>query len=373
MPIVKKKPSGNTHLVVNELVIRSVDRSRKDVNNWRAALIAAGSVFAPNRSRLYDIYDEILLDGHLSGVITKRIDYVVNKKLYFEKNGERIPQIDTLIASTAFRNMITAIMQTQLWGISGLEFIPGAQFDFRLIPRKHIKPEAGLITFEQNGTEGIVYAGVGNIWVMGNTGDLGLLLKCAPYALYKKGCLGDWAQYIELFGQPVRIIKYDSYDEQTKAELKKIMEESGSSLAMMIPRQADFEMKDGKQSNGDGKLQLLFVKAMNDEMSIIILGNTETSTTSTYSGYAQAKVHMEEQHEITRSDLAYTANMLNSQKFIDILAGYGYPVAGGRFVYDKEMDVQFLSQRLAIDTAIAAQVRIPESYWYDTYGIPRPE
>ena len=35
-------------------------------------------------------------------------------------------------------------------------------------------------------------------------------------------------------------------------DLRRTLDESGSSLVMMIPKQADFEMLDGKTSNGDG-------------------------------------------------------------------------------------------------------------------------
>ena len=169
------------------------------------------------------------------------------------------------------------------------------------------------------------------------------------------------------------MIKYDAYDEQTKLELKKLLDESGSSLAMMIPRQADFEIKDGKQANGDGRLQLQFVKSLNDEMSVIVLGNTETSTSNDYSGYAQAKIHMDEQHEITLSDLAYVTNMLNDPKLLQILASYGYPVASGRFAFVKNLDLQYLKARLDIDTEVAKLVPINEQYWYTTYGIPMPK
>lgn len=169
----------------------------------------------------------------------------------------------------------------------------------------------------------------------------------------------------------MRIIKYDAYDEQTKAELKKILDESGSSLALMIPKQADFDMKDGKQTNGDGSLQQSFIKALNDELSIIVLGNTETTTSSAGSGYAQSTVHAEQQNQIMRSDLIYTANMLNDPKFISILRSYGYPVMDGRFVFDNEVDIAYLKDRLSIDKEIAGIVPVAEDYWYTTYGIPK--
>ncbi len=361
-------PSGN--IVVNQLNLRSADRSRKDIATWRNALISAESVWFPNRSRLYDLYEDVILDGHLSGIIAKRFDAVLNKELHFEINGQPQPRFDELIHSLSFRQLLCVVMETQLWGISGIEFIPGESLCWQPIPRKHIRPDLGLITYEQTGTDGIAYHGLSNIWVMGKATDLGLLLKCAPYSLYKRGGIADWAQYIELFGQPVRIIKYDSYDEQTKMELKKILDESGSSLSLMIPRQADFDIKDGKQTNCDGNLQLSFIKAMNEEMSITVLGNTETTTSSYSTGYAQSKVHLEQQYEITRSDLVYTAAMLNSPQFLSVLQAYGYNITNGSFVFARDMDVDYLKTRLSIDKEVASMVPIPESYWYNTYGIP---
>lgn len=340
---------------------------------WKHALLSAESVTAPNRVRLYDLYEDVILDGHLSGVIAKRMDAVLNKELYYEKDGKRLYAFEPLIHSLSFRNIVRTILETQLWGISGMEFIPGGTLAYEHIPRKHIKPEHGVISFEQSSHEGIPYAPMDNVWVIGEPHDLGLLLKCAPYSLYKRGGIADWAEYVEIFGQPVRVVKYDTYDEQTKAELQRSLEESGSSLTMMIPKQADFEIKDGKHSNSDGSLQLSFIKALNDEMSILMLGNTETTSSSYSSGYAQSKIHLQQQYEITKSDIAYATAMLNHPKFIKILASYGYPVEGGSFVFSKDMDADYLTKRINIDKEVAQMVQIPADYWFDTYGIRQPE
>ena len=357
-------------IIINEINIRSVDRSRKDISTWRAALTGAESIQFPTRTRLYDLYEDVILDGHLSGIIEKRINAVLNKELWFEADGDRVHAMDALINTIPFRDIMRTIMETILWGISGIEFVPGRQLAFERIPRKHIRPAQGIIAYEQSGHDGISYAGLQNVWVMGGDKDLGLLLRCAPYALYKRGGLSDWAQFIELFGQPVRVIKYDSYDDQTRAELKKILDESGSSLSLMIPRQADFEIKDGKQTNCDGNLQLSFIKALNEEMSVTILGNTGTTVSSAGSGYAQSKVHQQQQYDITRSDLVYAAAMLNSPQFISILRAYGYPVHTGSFTFSRDLDMDHLSGRIAIDKEVAQLIPIPETYWYETYGIP---
>jgi len=41
-------------------------------------------------------------------------------------------------------------------------------------------------------------------------------------------------------------------------------------------------------------------------------------------------------------------------------------------VFAKDMDIDYLAQRIAVDREIASIVPIPASYWYDTYGIPAP-
>jgi hypothetical protein len=370
--IMKEQGVNPKAVVINKIIIRPVDRSPKDIQRWRTAHKYAESIVYANRVLLYDLYDDVVLDGHLTGVWQKRVDAVLNKNLHFEVNGKRIDEMNKVIESEVFRDIITLLMEKKMWGLSGFEFIPGPKLEFEPIPRKHIKPDLRIISYEQSGQEGISYDDVDNLWIVGKRRDLGLLLKLAPYALYKRGNMADWAQYIEIFGQPIRVVRYDAHDEQTKIELQQVLDESGSSLAMMIPKQADFDLKDGKISNGDGQLQEKFKKSCDDEMSVIVLTNTETTTSSKSSGYAQSKEHGKQQLEVTKSDLKDIQNLLNSDQFLRILKSYNLPVEGGLFVYEKEIDVEALVNRVEIDMQVSGKVPIEDDYWYDTYGIPKP-
>lgn len=369
MANTEKNTHSSPNIIINDLSIRSIDRSKKDISTWHSALQQAEQANHPNRCRLYDVYEDVLLDGHLTGLIAKRMDAVLNKELCFVRQGLRDPTFDTLILSLPFRSIIKGILESLFWGITGLEFLPGKDLQVHYLPRKHLKPHLGIIAYDQHGNTGIAYEHHPNIWVLGNHDDLGLLAKCAPYSLYKRGGLADWAEFVELFGQPVRILKYDAYDEQTREELKRILEASGSALALILPKQVDYEIKDGKSSNGDGQLQLSFIKALNDEMSILILGNTDTTTVSASSGYAQSKIHLEQQFEITKSDVALVQSMLNCASFGRILASYGYDVDGGQFQYSKEKDIDYLRKRIEIDSMIHQFQPYPASYWASVYGV----
>lgn len=377
----QRKPNtdGNKQvpqIVVHDLTLVSPQRGTADIGKLRGAIERAESITLPRRVQLYDIYRHITtIDGHLSGIIEKRVAAVQNKTLtYKDRKGNRIEEFDTLINSLKFDELLKLIVESKLWGISGVEFIPGGFFDFKALPRKHISPEKQQILLSQYDYEGIPIDDLPFVWIVGEERDLGKLLTCSMYSLYKINGFGDFAQYVEIFGQPVRIIYYDAYDTQTKNQLSELLHTSGSSLSMMIPKQAQFQMLDGKTSNANGDLQMALIKACNDEMSVAVLGNTETTTSSDSSGYAQAKVQSEQQFQITASDLTFVERILNSPKLLSLIRSYGLPVSeGGYFEFEQAKDLEKLAKRLDIDERVSYKVPIPDDYWYDTYDIPRPK
>jgi hypothetical protein len=373
--IKKEAAPESQSLMINQIIIRPVDRSRKDVEDWRMAHRHAEQIEHPQTIRMFDLFSDIELDGHLSGLVQKRVDAVLNKKIrYVGPDGKKVDEMDSTIKSLAFRDVMSKILKRKFYGRVGMEFIPGEKLCVTEIPVKHIKPHIKKITKEQSGEDGWDYETIPNIWVLYSPGDLGLFLKCAYYVLIKRGVIGDWAEYVEIFGQPVRIAKYDAYDIKTKQELTTALEEAGSSLALMIPKQAEFEMMDGKQTNANGELQEKLKNTCNDEMSVIVLGNTETTTSSQSSGYAQAKEHGKQQLEVTKSDMVELEMILSSDHFQNILRSYALPVVeGGSFEFEQEDDLDELSTRKDIDIALSGKVPIDDEYFYNTYGIPKPE
>lgn len=375
MAKVKKETGLPANIIINDITQVAPDRNRKDVAALKSAIQRAESINLPSPVQLFDLYHDITtIDGYLAGIIQKRIDAVLNKTVKFvDKEGRKVDAMDKLIDSRKFARFVELVIESDLWGLSSVQFIVGKEFDFVEIPRKHVRIDRRQIVRSQYDSEGIFYGDDKFIRVIGEKGNLGKLLQCAMYALYKRGGIGDLAQYVEIFGQPVRIIYYDAYDTKTKQELRNILTTSGGSLAMMIPKQAEFQMMDGKSSNGTGELQERFITICNQEMAIRVLGNTETTSSSTSSGYAQAKEHGKQQLEITKSDIKFVTTLLNEPWFLEVLRSYGYPVEGGRFEFEKELDLDALKLRLEIDAQVSSKVPVDDDYWYDTYGIPKPD
>lgn len=353
---------------------RSPDRTPKDMGNFINAQRAASRPYQPNRSMLYDIYEIVMEDLHLSGIIQKRIDAVLNADIIFSKKNVEDETFSTLCKSEAFRDTTEEVMKALFWGNSGMQFMIGKEYSFYEIPRKHIKPDEFMITWQQSGGEGISYKEDPFIWVIGGRKDFGLLFKCAAYVLLKRGNWADWAQFIELFGMPVRIVYYNINDPQSKIEARKALSDTGGALELLLPEGVQLDMKDGKGGTANGELQDKFRKAINEELSVCILGNTETTTSSKSTGYAQSKTHADQQFEVTQSDLVYVINKLNSKEYLNILRSYGYNVDGGAFEVKQERDPDKVIKKLTvIEKVKKLGVPVDDDEVYETSGVSKPK
>lgn len=357
-----KKTGKNPPVVHTEILVRPMHRGINDIASWRSALRLAD---LDNRTKLYDLYTDLLIDGYLSDAIDKRIDAVTDANLSFTIGGKQVDAITDLMDTPEFENFLRDIMLSRFWGITVDECSFKKDFAFVSIPRKHIRPKTKEIALREEDQHGIYYADNALIIQFGADDDFGILLRVAPYIIYKRGGFGDWAQFVELFGMPQRIGKYSSMDEQSRRALIQAFEEAGSAPYLVIPKETDAEQTTLSNS-GNGALYNDFRSACNEEILITILG--QTMTTQNGSSLSQSKVHMEVQEKKHRADRRFVERMLNKY-LLPLLKNHGYPVGGGKF--------KFLDKAEEITVAETVQLSdilpIPQSYLYDKYNIPMPE
>lgn len=183
------KKQKTESLVVQQIVIQAPQRRVYDVGDWRAALKSADS----GRVKfLYDLFDDILIDGVLADAIDKRIEAVLNADLNFvtadEKEDE---QISALIESSAWENLLRTIMHQRFYGRSACEFSFAEGFKVTPIKAKYIDLKNQNILLDDIGSKVVSYQDHPLILTLGALYDYGLLLKAAPYAIYKRGGFGD--------------------------------------------------------------------------------------------------------------------------------------------------------------------------------------
>jgi hypothetical protein len=374
------KAADASSIIIQKLVLRTTQRGRKDLTDWRAAHQQAESIISTgSRIQLYDLYDDAQLDAHLSAVIDKRIMSITNHKLQFVRNGKDVEEVAKVIRSRGFREVLREIMLAQFWGISVVEIQKDTAGNLATcsIPRKHIRPRSQQVVAEQYGADGTGIPYREGMYLntcieIGTPNGLGLLLKAVPYVLYKRGCWGDWAQYSEVFGMPTKIGRYNGYDEATRVALEEALDKAGSALSIVIPEEAKLEFLESKTTTASGNLYKDLAAACDDQLSILILGNTETTKSSQSSGYAQSETHSHQQQQIADDDRAYVLGYLDTE-VRRVLTALGYPMDAGEWQWQAEQENISLKDRVVIDTTLkTAGLPIDDDYFYEAYSIPKP-
>ncbi|MGB4134252.1 MAG: DUF935 family protein [Tenuifilaceae bacterium] len=362
--MAKKKEQ---QLVVNQVIVHPVHRQRVDVGKWRTAILAADR---GRMGQLYDLYEDLLLDGVLADAIDKRIRAVTGADLTFQNaEGEENDEVISLIDTDEFEFLLQEIMQGLFWGVSLLEltFDPENGMAVYSVPRKHIRPDTKRIAIQQNDPEGAIdYEGMPNMIEVVNRKDkLGVIIRACPYAIFKRGGFSDWAQMVEIFGMPKRVGKYSIYDVEARKQLEEAFNSQGAAATLIVPKETEVSTESGGGST-NSSLYLDFVEACDRQILISIL--SQTMTTMDGSSRSQSETHKEVEEELNKQDLRMVQRVLN-KKLMPILEARGYPVSGGSFVFPKVLE------NLSIDKLISLSevLEIPAYYFQDRYGIPQAE
>lgn len=363
----------------NKVTVANLSMSSQDIGTWKRAIDSARSVLMPRRRLLYELYENIIIDGHLSSVMSKRAMGLTNKKVLFAiKNSEgEVDETlrDKVLETPWFYKTIKFSAEAKPWGHSLIEFIPksGIISDAVLVPRSTVFPEYGTASYNYiDPLDGIFYEDDPQwskyMMPVGGAKDYGLLMTAAQYVVYKRGGFGDWAQFAELFGMPFRVGKYNPYDDSTRTTLSTALEKMGGAAWTVIPEGTALEFHD---NNGTGKSEVYhdLIEMCNKELSKIFLG--QTMTTEDGSSRSQSETHKDVEEAINISDMIEMEYLLN-WSFKDKLLSLGFPLKEGKFFFENTREIP-LEKRIEMDVKLAQQVFIDEQYWYETYGIPKPD
>jgi len=365
-------------LIINTTQLTQNLRNNLDISNWRNAIRAAESIYNPQRTQLYDIFSEIELDSHLSSVFQKRKASILKKAITFVRNGETDDIITAELASPWFHKFLNDCLDTIAWEYSLFQFYRNDKgINYDLITRKHVKPEQGVVTHYQTENSGIPYRNnpeFPNMLEVKGLVHLGLYCKAAQWIIYKRNGMGDYAQYVEIFGQPIREGVYDGYDDEAKQKLVDDLNNAGSSTVIVHPQGTSVNIIETGSKGSSNDLYGKLIEICNEELSKLVLGNTLTTqqgSSGGKNGRGNSQVHKEEEEIINVNDEKFILDVLNYE-MKDIFANLGLNTEGGEFIYDNQEEVD-VTQRILVDMQLSTKIPIGDDYWYETYGIPKPE
>lgn len=320
--------------VITRIIEQSNYRSRKDITDWRRAINMAENKDMPRRIMLLNLYDDIVLDNHLYAQIQTRVLKVLGLrfKIADNKTKKEINEKTDLFLKQWFYKFINMAMQSILYGHSLIQIdniVNGEIGDISLVPRRHIRPELGIYCIKQLDDSGITYRTPEySNWLIevGDSYDLGLLMKAVPNVLWKKNAQMCWSEYCEIFGMPLRVGKTNTRSNDDLDRIESQLQRMGSAAYAVL--QAGETVEFIESTKGDAyNVYNQLVERCNSEISKLILGQTLTSDTGKSGTRAQGEVHERVGDAITRADLMFIEHVVND-KLLPVLIAQGYPLQG---------------------------------------------
>ena len=354
------------------IVLTQTNRTSIDIGSYTSAIKAADNIKHPNRIKWLDIVDELLTDAHLRAVIQKRKSAVLSIPIEFQRNGKPDEKIAEQLRSPWFYAFLEDALDTPVLGNTLVQFyIENGWIGYDLIPRKHFDPVNRFILKNQGDTKGTPFGEFPDLLFIGEPRDLGLMQAAAPYVIYKRNSMADWAQFSEIYGMPLLEGEYDSSDDEARQRLITDMWDRGANSALLHPTGTKLTIHDLNSKAGSSDLYKSFSEFCNAEISKLFLGNTLTTEAGEKGTQALGTVHKKVEERIEQTDKQFILNLLNYQ-MSDIFASLGINTTGGEFTFVVPQDKD-LSARIQIDMRLKNMgLPIGDDYLYETYGIEKP-
>lgn len=346
-----------------------------DTYQWTIAVKDAKRWDWTRRTRLYDLYESSLLDSHLLGIMRQRRIAISKFPIEFvNAEGEVDGAIMEQIRSPWFREFLKSLLDPWAYGFAAYQFWKDDEgyIQFTNIDKRHIQPFTKEVLQLSTNMSGVPLDQFENTLFLGNPEDIGALATAVPWVLWKRGSMSDWVQFSQIFGMPIREYTYSAGDEKTRQQLINDATEQGANAVYIHPDGSGMHLLESGNKSGSSELYKSLRDTCNEELSLLVLGNTLTSTSATHGTQALGTVHEEQQNDITDDDRGYVLDVLNYY-MTDIFTNLGIDTTGGRFQYREDKKVDTNSQINIVRTLYDMGLPMDDDYLYTTFGIDKPK
>lgn len=372
---LSKQPKDDVQSIVNRVIQITKDYTVKDLAKWRKAMKAAENVYQPDRSLLYDLYDELILDNHFTYLARRtHMDVTGIPFQVIDDKGVVNDELTKLFRKKWFRQFCQTAIDAQFYGFSVQELTQVNAADgtikFELIPRKHIVPELGAWKVYQHDVRYNDYrndpAAMLYIIETGEPKDLGMLNKLAPIILFKKIMMLLWAEFGERFGMPLAKAKTNTRDTKAVASLQNFLRDMASKSFAIIDNSEELDFVESVKSDSYNVFDKM-IERCNSEMSKAVRLQTLTGDAGNRGARALGEVHQEADADVSDYNRDYISDLIN-ETLLPLLAAHGFKTEGHyfQFIVQKQVSKDQFEQ----DKWLDENFEVDAEFWAEKYNTP---
>jgi phage gp29-like protein len=194
--------------------------------------------------------------------------------------------------------------------------------------------------------------------------------------MFKNYAIKDWVAFLETYGMPLRVGKYDNGESTANIQtLLDALAQLGSDAAAAFPRTMDVEFIDGKAGTAPNDLWRSMAEYIDDQVSKVVLGQTNTTDAKAGGlGSGQAQVHNDVRGDIERADAKLLAATLNEQLVKPIvMLNRGPRLRYPRIKIGRPDEVDVAAMVSAVTALVPLGVEISAEDVRERAGLPAPK
>lgn len=358
---------------ITDLMVDVIRRQRrlwrKEINDWQAARYSYYQSDIPRFFPLQEVYDDIMLDGHLTAVTEQRTLRTINENFIFSINGIKDDKLTDYIEDQEwFDHLLEEAHKTIYRGEGFLwvkNFEKGNIKEIEMLDRGLLVPGEKILLYDINGIKGLDISEVDDILIYSKFySNIGLLEKAAVYTILKRHSWGSWDEFEELFGVPIRIAKVASQSDTVKNEVAGWLEEMGSAPYGVFPLGTEIEIKENSKTDSFNVFYQK-IQALDKELSKLVLH--QTMTTENGASKAQGTVHENTLESVIKSDKKKMLSFLN-KRLVPAMRKLGYAIPDkAKITIEKTKDPE---KQITIDNQLMSNGYIlKQQYVEEVYGV----
>ncbi len=358
------------------IILTTPKRGGLDLSVYMNAIRGFDCVDWPRRVRLLDMYEDVEMDTHVESVMLKLMAAIFSTPIVFRRSGKIDDRVQEYINSPWFLDFMIDAFKDEWKGAGGSLFQfyrDGDWIKYELTPRKHVNAINRTILRNQTDTIGQSWDNFSDLLYIGHPRQIGRMAKLAFWVILKRNDVSDWANFAEIFGQPMREGTYDRWDDDARVKLIEDITALGSAPVFIHPEGTNIKLVEASQKSGTADVYERLAAFCNAEISKGVLANTLTTEAGDRGARSLGEVHREGEQDVAFFIKRRLLNILNWD-VTDIWANLGLDTRGGEFSFEpvKKKDP---SKQIDIDCKLYNDIGLPMShdYFYEEYGIQKPD
>lgn len=374
-------------------------RLRQDISMWRAAVTEMEHPYWPHRVRAQQLFQDTILNGHVSACMDKRKDLTLLKEFAIvDDNDIEKPELTNLFKKKWFYDVQSYILDARFFGYSLINMYNIMNDEFKnieIVRRANVSPDreeispyyysiAGLDFMNSDLTDWCLWIPTPSDLGVSKCG-YGILYKAAPYEIFCRNILGQNANFVELFGQPLRVLKTSKKEGDERDLAEAAVRDMGSSAYAVLDPEDMIEFVESAKTGTGWQSYANFELRCEKKISKLLLGHADAMDStpgklgSSDGENAPAQIALQEKQS---ADKTFMECVINDQ-LIPKMRNLGFQIPQGVYWRIKNDDErrQIINQENKTNQETAnfvytlkqAGLKVDMKWLSDKMGIPLEE